>query len=95
MNAEDFYEEQFKPALRYLGPGWQKKHKIQMKIRENKLYFIYGGAEIGVDVNNIEYAPEPAPYVAPKIEPDLKPELSWGQTLKLKMKTMFQEGEEK
>lgn len=54
MNAELFYEN-FKTVLKFLEVEWGEKEKIDIKIKDNKLFFIKKDsiAEIILDINKI------------------------------------------
>jgi hypothetical protein len=45
VNGEEFYEN-FKAALKYLGPGWFDKQQIVIKFRRGRMILSYGGNEI-------------------------------------------------
>lgn len=47
MNAEEFYDE-FKRALRVLGPGWFDKHLVKIKAKRGRFVLSYGGVKISI-----------------------------------------------
>lgn len=51
MNAEDFYEE-FKAALKYLGPGWYGKKDIKVISRQGKVILSYKKRETVIPIGD-------------------------------------------
>lgn len=49
MNAEDFYEE-FKEAIKYLGPGWTGKEYIQVSANQDCIVLSYENLKVEINL---------------------------------------------
>ncbi len=48
--CDTFYDE-FRDALKYLGPGWAGKDKIKIVVVDNKIVMSYEAVAVTIDVN--------------------------------------------